>query len=197
MEGDEHPSKVVLRGERERVLERLSEGFARDELGLDEFERRVDDAYRATSVQALAPLVNDLTNPAGDPLAVASTPRALAMPDAPSAPRAVAVLGSTVRRGRFRVVDGMKALSVFGNVELDLREVDLPPGVTHLYVRAVFGNVEITVPPTLAVECEGASVLGNFETVSRVPPEGGDVPLLRIIGSAVFGNVEIHTRPRR
>jgi hypothetical protein len=197
VDGEQHPSKVALRRAREQVLEQLSEGFAKDEIGLDEFERRVDDAYRATSAHALAPLVADLATAEGAPVALETSPRALSLVAAATRPtRALAILGSTERRGRFRVDDGMQALAVLGNVELDLREVELPPGVTHLYVRAICGNVEITVPPTLAVECEGTTVLGNFETVSRVPPEGSEGPLLRIIGSAFLGNVEIHTRPR-
>jgi hypothetical protein len=197
VEGDQHPKKVALRGAREQVLEQLSDGFARDEIGLDEFERRVDGAYRAASVDELTPLVGDLT-PGAAPLAVPE-PRsqALARPAQVAPRRAMAILGSIERSGRFRVDDGMRVMAVLGNVELDLRDVELGPGVTHLYVKAVFGNVEITVPPTLAVECEGSSVLGNFETVNRVPPEGASGPLLRIIGSAVLGNVEITTRPRR
>ena len=48
-----------------------------------------------------------------------------------------------------------------GNVEIDQRDVTLGPGVTTLKVHAVLGNVEITVPPSLIVDCEGTGVLGS------------------------------------
>jgi hypothetical protein len=107
------------------------------------------------------------------------------------------VLGNVERRGRFRLSNGDRVLSVMGNVELDLRDALLPDGVTTIFVRAVLGNVEITVPPTLPVECEGAGILASFAELNRLPAEGsGTGPVLRIVGRAVLGNVEIRTLPR-
>ena len=57
---------------------------------------------------------------------------------------------------------------------IDLREVSLPAGVTTLRVRAVFGAVEITVPPSLIVECAGTGVLGSFTGVNHVREERAD-----------------------
>lgn len=212
MRGERHPQALKLKAARERTLERLSEGFVKDELGLDAFESRIDAAYRAADEAELQSLIDDLDPHfrVADAIVVASVVetaslvhlghaasapnRALATRAAPT--RTIAVLGNTERRGQYRVDDGARVLAVLGNVELDLRDVVFPPGVTRLYAKAVFGNVEITVPPTLAVECEGSGFLGNFSTVSRVPPEGDDTPVLRVIGVAVFGNVEVLTRPR-
>jgi hypothetical protein len=211
MDGDQHPSRAALRAQRERVLERLSEGFVRDELGLEEFERRVDRAHAATDVDALAPLVDDIepalaralpsmtTAPvlARTPESAPTTATALAVPTARTAGGdSLAVFGNVERRGRFELRDGARATAVFGNIELDLRDVELPAGVTTLHLRAVCGNIEITVPPTLAVECLGSGILGSFASVNRVPPRDEPGPRLRIVGSAVLGNVEVHTRPR-
>jgi hypothetical protein len=211
MQGDEHPTLVLLRSTRERVLAILSEGFTKDEIGLDEFERRVDGAYAATSIDALDALVRDLS--AGTTIggaetgsgalsvrpesAMVASSAALAPVRREKKPGTVAIFASVERRGAFSLSNGSRAVAIFGNVELDLRQVALPDGVTELFVRAVFGNVEITVPPDLAVECEGSGVLGSFSSMSRVPAEGRTRgPVLRVIGSAVLGNVEIHTRPR-
>lgn len=216
MYGDQHPQKVALRAQRERVLERLSEGFARDEIGLDDFERRVDGAYGAASVEALAPLIVDLEPALASSLSspiestgvapvvrVATAPVRSAEPatsalvmQSERAPRSLALFGNIERAGRYHVQDGSRILAVFGNVELDLRDAVFAPGVTTLWVRAVFGNIELTVPPDLAVECVGASVFGSFASLHRVPPDDTAPALLRVIGDAVFGNVEVHTRPR-
>jgi hypothetical protein len=38
-------------------------------------------------------------------------------------------------------------------------------------------------------------VFGNFDHVSRAPTQAApDAPVLRVIGTSVFGNVEIHMR---
>jgi hypothetical protein len=193
MKGERHPARLAVAEARERVLERLSDAFAQDQLGLEEFETRVDSAYQASTEPGLSALVRDLAPlPAprrAEPLASTAL--------SSSAPRALAVLGNVERRGRFRLVNGYRATSVLGNIELDLRDVVLPPGVTEIRVRAVLGNIEITVPPQLAVECEGSGILASFASMNRVPAEGGDdAPVLRIVGSAVLGNVEIRTLPR-
>jgi hypothetical protein len=197
MKGDRHPARLAITETREQVLAQLSDAFAKDELSLEEFEARVNRAYQASTEAGLGTLVEDLT-PLTE-LAVAPAPVAALVVGSSSvrAPRVLAVLGNVERRGRFPVPDGYRATSVLGNVELDLRDVAFSAGVTHLHVRAVLGNVEIIVPPDLPVECEGSGILASFAALHRVPPEGREGgPSLRIIGSAVLGNVEIRTLPR-
>src|SRR5690349_19912696 len=197
LDGDQHPSLAQLRQTRDLTLERLSEGFARDELSLDDFESRVDRAYAARAESERRGLVADLAEPA--PAALARAPEvALASPPVADGSRlALAVFGIIERRVSGGLGSRSRVLSVFDNVELDLRELRLPPGVTELHVRAVFGNIELTVPPTIAVECQGSPVFGSFATLDRVPHDSSGQAVLRIVGNAVFGNVEVRTLPPR
>ena len=203
MEGDRHPARLAVIEAREQVLEQLSDAFAKDELGLDEFEARVDGAYQATTELGLRALVKDLSASPAAPSAELvrattgqGTQTTLAVAGA-RAPRVLAVLGNVERRGRFLVPNGYRATSVLGNIELDLRDVAFPDGVTQIHVRAVLGNIEIVVPPDLPVACEGSGILASFAELNRMPAEGVAAgPVLRIVGSAVLGNVEIRTLPR-
>ena len=195
LDGERHPRTVALRSAREAVIARLSDSFARDELSLEELERRVDHAYAALEPSELQALVADLEAAALAPPA-ALVPVPAAPLAAPASRLALAVFGS-VERSVSAVVPGARVSAIFGNVELDLRELVLPPGVTQIEVRAVCGNVELTISPTLAVDCVGASVLGSFASVHRVPRGSPDEPVLRIVGRAVFGNVEVKTLPSR
>lgn len=196
LDGDDHPRHLALRQRRDAALERLSEGFARDELSLDELERRVDRAYAASAEAELDALVADLSAAPSSALAPVPPAPLAAGARAPRLTRlALAVFGNVERRIGGELATGVTVSAVFGNVELDLRELVLPPGVTELQVRAVFGNVELTLPPTLAVECRGTPIFGSFASVDRRPRAGEAV--LRVVGSAVFGNVEIKTLPQR
>ena len=51
---------VSLPAERERTIEELSLHFAHDNLTLEELERRLELAYRATSVAELRTLTSDI-----------------------------------------------------------------------------------------------------------------------------------------
>ncbi len=208
MKGDHHPDKVALEEAREQVIAKLAECFARDEIGLDAFEARVNDAYAATASAQFDALVKDL---GGAPQASSVT--ALARLTAPTelvdlrgeqaallpipARRVVsAVLGSIERRGALRVEHGTKFRAVLGNLELDLREATLPPGVTEIHVSAVLGNVEITVPSDLNVAVDGSGILGNFESSVRPLRQGGSPrSTLVIVGRATLGSINVHSRP--
>jgi hypothetical protein len=61
----------------------------------------------------------------------------------------------------------------------------LPAGVTTIQVSALLGSVEIIVPPNLAVESEGSSILGSFEGLQRVPHDPDpELPVLHVQGRA-------------
>lgn len=184
---------------RDQVIDRLSAAFADGSLDLDEFERRVTLAHTSASTRELTDLTSDLAPSASPAPAVAApaTPVRALVPAASVRPRgsAVAVFGSVERRGPWSVPRSTQVVSVFGNGEIDLREARLPAGLVELRVVAVFGNVEIIVPPHLAIEAEGVAVMGNFEHLDRVSAEPSpDAPTLVVKGVSVFGNVEVSTR---
>jgi hypothetical protein len=178
---------------RDRIIERLSTAFADGAIDTDEFERRVTVAHRSESAAEIEGLAGDLPPGKSPPAPVtrALVPAAQTRPHA----RTVSVFGNVTRRGSWTVPRKLEVRAIFGNVELDFREAVLPAGVIELHVRPTFGNIEITVPPHLAIEAEGSAIFGNFDHVSRVPAQATpDAPVLRVIGTSVFGNVEIHMR---
>lgn len=72
--------------------------------------------------------------------------------------------------------------------------------MTEVTVFALWGGVDIIVPPGLQVECSGAGIMGAFE---RTPDELADAsvassdpgsPVLRVNGVALMGGVDVSTR---
>ena len=189
------PAAVPTADQRERVVRALSTHFANDQLSMEEFEERLDHAYKAMTARQLDALLADL--PAVDAAdAAARAPAFLAPPsEVPGRGIVIALLGANERRGSWIVPRRLKVVAFMGGVELDLREARFGPGVTEIDVTAVWGGVEIVFPPGVRVESFGATLMGSFES------QAGDAstftpftPVVRLSGMAFMGGVEAKTR---
>jgi predicted membrane protein len=84
-----------------------------------------------------------------------------------------------------------------GNIELDLTTARVGPGESHIEIRCLWGNVEITVPPEIRVEVEGHPLLGVFEVERKSPSTTApDAPVVRVTGNAIMSAVTIHVKER-
>ncbi len=180
------------------MIQRLSEGYAEDYLDIDELERRLDLAHGARTVAELEELIADLapvsTPTSSTALAVVS-PAAIDDARRPRTKKLRVIMSSVERRGRWSVPSELEVRTFWGNVELDLREASLGPGVTTIHVRVVMANCEIILPPNLAIDVDVSSFAGNVTERHRVPPDDDPQrPVIRLVGSVAFGNVEITTR---
>jgi hypothetical protein len=200
VEGENKPALVALSRRRAEVIDQLSEQFSRDALALEEFEERLDAAHQARTLIELDHLVTDLvpagqTAPTTAPESAAATQATALEVHARDKKNMVAILGGVDRKGDWRPARANRVLAFMGGVDLDFREVQLPPGVTELKIAAIMGGIDIIVPPGLAVECEGFAILGGFDELDRAPvAPDPEQPLLRVTGFALMGGVDIHTR---
>ncbi len=115
----------------------------------------------------------------------------------PQSAGVVSFLSSTEREGRWELPRHFRALAVLGNVELDLRGAEIGIGVSVIEAVAVMGNIEITVPPDVAVESEGDSLLGSFVVKYAKGVSAGTAighKKLRITGTAYAASVEVHVK---
>jgi hypothetical protein len=197
------PAAADLRAsdaDRERVAEALREAYAEGRLTAEEHSERVDSVYAAKTLGELVPLTVDLPSHAaahGAAARPAGVPRQAAaqsgLPSRTEPETMIAVFGGAQRKGRFRAGRALKALAVFGGVEIDLTEAvfDAPELVIHC--TAVFGGVEIKVPEHVTLRGGGAGVFGGFDVKQQ---EGADPhgPVVTIRGAAVFGGVEAKLR---
>jgi hypothetical protein len=202
IDDSEDEATTPLADTRQVTIDALCEHFANDVMSVEEFERRVDTAHNAGTVEELRELLRDL--PGGGLPVLASqgaTPAAargwsIARSDnVRETSLAIAILGGTTRKGRWTPARVNNAIAFCGGAELDFREAVLPPGVTELKVYAMWGGVEVIVPPGLNVECDGVGIMGGFEYSpdSSVAPNPG-APTLRVTGVALMGGVEVTVR---
>lgn len=169
-------TELLLADRRDHVIHQLTSGFAGSHFEVDELERRLGLAMAAQSPRELDALVADLS----------PRPSAALVPSRPMR----VVFGSVERRGPWVVPEHLSARVVFGNIVLDLREARLAPGVTTIDVNVTMGNLEIIVPPGMAVELEATSILGNIEQHTEAGPLSGGT-VVRITGRVKLGNLEV------
>ncbi|BAJ30561.1 DUF1707 SHOCT-like domain-containing protein [Kitasatospora setae] len=189
--------------DRERVADLLRDAYAEGRLTADEHAERIGIAYAARTFGELEPLTRDLPSHPGPirhnltkpPL---DAPAPLGPPPLP-APRAeastmVAVFGGAARKGRWRVGSHLKAVAVFGGIEIDLTDAVFESPEVVIEAYSVFGGVEIRVPENVSLHGGGAGVFGGFEVREQTSADP-HAPVVRVKGAAVFGGVE--ARPRR
>jgi len=172
--------QMVDEEQRERVIEQLQAGFAGDLYEVDELERRLVLAQAAESSAALDALVTDLAMPVATTALVETK-------------RLRVVLGSVERRGPWELPRRLAARVVLGNLEIDLRDARIAPGVSEIEVDVTLGNLEILVPPDVAIEIGATAFLGHVE--DRSEPDLA-VRVIRIVGRVKLGNVEVTTLER-
>lgn len=188
--------------DREEVIDRLSDAFADDRLGMREFERRLDLAHRAETSQELAELLADLPRDAAPvarrpdpaPGRRSATSRPPAPVRVPEKSLVAGVLGGGDRSGGWVPARSTTAIGIMGGVSLDLRESPLPSGVTEIECYTLMGGIDIIAPPGVHIECNGVGFLGGFEYRQEESPMDPDAPVLRISGFAVMGGVSVSVR---
>ena len=193
---------------RQRTIDALCEHFAADTIDLNEFESRVDAAHRAETLADLRRLLADLPAPGSAvvpaesqaptpvPKSAPTTGREVARPELVKDNQVVVgIFGGPSRKGAWIPARHVWSVALMGGVELDFREARLGPGVTEVTVFAMWGGVEIIVPPDLQVEFNGMGFMGAFECAEDVGRiYDPDAPILRINGLAIMGGADVTVR---
>ena len=174
---------------RERVVEALSEHFARDDLSIEDLETRMARVYSATTPHEVEALLDDL------PALATGAPVPVSVDSFSSTPklreRLVAIMSGIVRRGAWRIPRRLRVVAIMGGVELDLRQAELPPGVTEISAFVLMGGLVVRVPPGVRLETDGFAFMGGFEDRMHDPGIArADAPVVRVTGVAIMGGVD-------
>ena len=177
---------------RERVVEALSEHFARDNLSLDDLETRMARVYSARTPAEVDSILDGLPALAvGAPVPVQADSYA---PVPKLRERMIAIMSSVMRRGLWKVPRRLRVVSVMGSVQLDLRQAELPP-VTEIRAFILMGELSVRVPPNARLETDGTAIMGAFEDrVHEAGVAGPDAPVVRVTGIAIMGGVDAQVK---
>lgn len=118
-------------------------------------------------------------------------PDAAAGADDDSYVRSFALMGGVTRRNRSDAFRGGDLSAMMGGVELDLRDAQLANGRAAIEVFAMWGGIEIIVPPDWRVESEVSPIMAGYEDNTRLDPGVEPAGVLVVRGFAVMGGIEV------
>ncbi|MDI2128873.1 DUF1707 domain-containing protein [Yinghuangia seranimata] len=191
--------------DRERVAEILRTAFEEGRLTLDEHSERIEELYEAKTVGELEPLTFDLPVAGRPNLTKAPAPAPASAPEyhpyrvEPSAdgpvetPTLIGIFGSAERRGPGRIGAKLRAVTVFGGVEIDLSEATFESPVLVVEAIGVFGGITVRVPEGVTVRGHGAGIFGGF-AVRAHEAEDPQAPVVIVKGAAIFSGIEVRAK---
>ncbi|BCY10515.1 hypothetical protein L3i22_056030 [Actinoplanes sp. L3-i22] len=170
-------------GDRERVAELLQRACGEGRLTLEEFSVRVGAVWAAETDTDLARTTEGL---AAQPI----------VGSAGTVDRVVTVFSQTTRRGRWRMRDrSVRAHTVFGSTEFDLRAVLTGADVIEIVGTVTFGELTVIVPEGVEVDLSGLSAFSSREMKLAPVPRVPGTPVVRISVTSWFASVEVVSRP--
>jgi len=195
---DETPEIRASDADRERVAEILRDAMADGRLDMEEFQERLDSAYRARTHGELAPLVRDLpqTSAASREPAPGRGRWAERFGGTATSRGAVAIMGGFARKGSWIAPRRFTSFAFWGGGEIDLREARFEDREVEIRCFAIMGGVHVTVPPEAEVEVRGIGIMGGFDHSAAGSGEPG-APRVVISGLAFWGGVGIERKRSR
>lgn len=179
----EPPALRVSDAEREQATRALAEYCARGHLELEELSSRVEEVYAARTSGELERTMRELP-----PLQASSRrhPKWLTL----------AFFAHVVRKGRWRVPRVTFTLSVFADVDMDLRHAVVVKPTATLALLAIFGNVDVYVPEGIEVDIGGIVVFGHRRDWGPDSEPLRETPLIRVRALALFGTIDVWRVPQ-
>ncbi|MFE9121866.1 DUF1707 domain-containing protein [Streptomyces sp. NPDC007172] len=195
--------------ERERVAESLRDAVAEGRLDMEEFEQRLEAAYKARTHGELEPLVRDLPAP-GSVVAVGPAASAVRRTEdesevhwpsrighSPTSKGGFAFWSGFSRKGTWTVARRFTAFAMWGGGDIDLREARFEDRDTVLRLFTVMGGIGVTVPPELTVRVKGFGFMGAVDGSKAMGDGTPGSPDVTIVAYALMGGIGVERKLRK
>ncbi len=168
------------------MLQRIKHAVGEDNLPFEQLDDRFDAIYAASTRGELEAVVADLPAPAA-PVPVRPT---VAHP----APRSsFSLIGDLEVGGEVSVEGDLKAVSIVGDMTIDLSNAIIPGDVT-ITVNSIIGDTTVIVPDGVRASLECNSIVGERKVLLSEARAGA--PIIRIVGFSVLGDVRLYSLSR-
>jgi hypothetical protein len=180
--------------EKEHVVQALCAHYAHDHLSTGELEARFERVYQSADAAALRTVLEGLPAIRGGVVAPQPLYELAPPSTSPAKPqkRLLAVFSGIERTGSWSPGDQLQGTAVFGSLELDLREAEIPAGGIDMHFSAYLGSVEVILPPGIGADVDCGALLGSVVDKTHAGTPGA--PRVRITGDTVMGSIEVRTK---
>jgi hypothetical protein len=169
--------------DRERTAELLQRACGDGRLTLAEYSVRVGAVWAAETHDDLVRAANDV---APAPIVGSSA----------TVDRVITVFSENKRRGRWRLRSPKLGVrTVFGAIELDLREVLTDQSVIEISGGCYFSNLKVIVPEGVEVDLTGENFFSSQQMHLAPVPRVPGTPEVRVDVRAWFSSVEVVSKP--
>lgn len=176
------PSMRIGDAEREDTIRGLERAMVAGHLNFDEMEDRMAAVYKAKTAADLVAVTRDL------PTSIAAAPP---VPTSQLGNTQFNLLGDIKRGGWLAVPTGVRAISLIGDVTLDLSSADLPAGGVDLTLVSLIGDLTVIVADGTPVHISTISLIGGRR--EAVTPALQGMPAVRIMAVALLGDVKVYS----
>lgn len=210
---------------RHTALERLEWAFRDGQIDFAELQERTKKAQKATYIDELPALTQDLSLPANMAEPTSHThPNLRSVPDehhsvaqnaannhqpvrinssaaASGSKLSIGIFGGTDKRGPWTCAPTHTTVATFGGTGLDFREAILTAETTVVNIGCAFGGVDVIVPDHYQVDVDVLPIFGGTDVTGNpgrnLPATGaGQVPKIIVRGFVAFGGVEVKRVPQ-
>ncbi|WP_022926923.1 DUF1707 SHOCT-like domain-containing protein [Patulibacter americanus] len=196
MASQDDPTGAPIRAsdaERDGTIDVLRDASAEGRLTFEELADRIEAATTATTRGELERLTADL------PVDAHPIPRGSGAAGGAAVVAPVnesTVFGDVRRSGPWRVPDSSRFSTLFGDIELDLREAVVGQARVEIDAGTVFGDVTLLVPEGVVVEVRTKTFFGDSRQKAGLSgPPGATVVVLT--GGTWFGDVRVKSERLR
>jgi predicted membrane protein len=103
----------------------------------------------------------------------------------------VSVFGDITRAGTWSPHQRLAPVSLFGDIDLDLRHVTQRAGGVTITAVAPFGNLDVLVPDGCQVDIGGFTLFGSKRISVPEATSGASAPVVRVRGFTLFGSIKV------
>jgi hypothetical protein len=86
-------------------------------------------------------------------------------------------------------------MTVFGNVDLDLRQATLEGETITIVALGVFGTIDVYIPEGVEIDLHGLALGGHKRARGNDPPPHPGTPLVRVYAVSVFAGIDVWRVP--
>jgi hypothetical protein len=180
---------------REEVIDQLIVNYGHEEISLEAFERRLDEALASNDVGELSELVADLELSVDQSYADQKRAELDLVLDYDygeirDTEYSINVFGGTARSGQWDVPKEIKMLNLFGAGEIDFTEARFTHPSVRIKMLTLFGGASIYVREDINTVSKIVSIFGGTNN-SAPSSRSSNAPVVIVEGLVMFGGADI------